>query len=542
MDNRLSEFASHQMIAIDSVLGMVARDRRRVETLIQEAESPSLRRYLSQWLDATVIAATETASTEEGDGEDENTTTTSVDGGCGNTTIFDRNIYEKLAVQASPNNTTIADNYSQQQLQHLMDGDCCPSKCWKDDTRSFWDIFRTSPPCVQERFAALIKRHARKRSRLAFGVEYAWPINNEVPSFIDMWESLSDLPTNGRVEWEDLDHFYKSHDARQFEAWNNMEQGALWTQESLFCHKMIVPEAQFNALLNSSFIHEHTPSVDQVMEAGGAIIYDIIFQNVRIDLSDWSVSNDRTSKGTLVLSTALVTIDIDDDDGGDNEESTVQQHPVIKGTVKMDPQMHCALDPAPSRASVEFEFVETKRVERITSTRKNGQEPFHQSSSCSVMYVTVTKSSSCDVEATGGNQDESNDSSGDNNCDTCSLATGELKVFCQRDASFLSSGSHAKPQIPTTRQRRMELAKEVMANFEKKRCLWMHGHTNLPESIIRRIGQYACPPPVFYFEEDDLVLDLDWTESVLRMGSLSGEEGTGNVMSASCIIARRRNW
>ena len=86
-------------------------------------------------------------------------------------------------------------------------------------------------------------------------------------------------------------------------------------------------------------------------------------------------------------------------------------------------------------------------------------------------------------------------------------ATGEVRVIAKRTAAFLRWEHLAGDRfdIPS-----LELAKQRMEQYNSNRCLWMHRHTNLRVEVIKRIGDFVSPPPVFYLEEGDLVLDLDW--------------------------------
>jgi len=111
--------------------------------------------------------------------------------------------------------------------------------------------------------------------------------------------------------------------------------------------------------------------------------------------------------------------------------------------------------------------------------------------------------------------------------------TGELRVFKERTPTGLVFDS---PRVyPTSFPRSLvqfgslQEAEAIMENHRERTCSWLHNHTVLPEVVTRQVGEFLCPPPVFFFEEGDLCLGMDWSRGNCE-----------DQMCRSCIIARRR--
>jgi hypothetical protein len=69
-------------------------------------------------------------------------------------------------------------------------------------------------------------------------------------------------------------------------------------------------------------------------------------------------------------------------------------------------------------------------------------------------------------------------------------------------------------------------ARTVLQHHRENACSWLHHHTVLPMNVATLVGEFLCPPPVFFFEEGDLCLDIEWDTHVLNSFQ-------------TCIIARR---
>jgi len=57
---------------------------------------------------------------------------------------------------------------------------------------------------------------------------------------------------------------------------------------------------------------------------------------------------------------------------------------------------------------------------------------------------------------------------------------------------------------------------------------WLSRHIDLPKDVLSVIHQFICPPPVFFFEEGDLWIEVDWN---FRQGDLN-----------SIFVARKRTF
>lgn len=460
-NNLLAEFASIQVEAIDGVLEMVARDRRRVEVLLEQVESPSLRQYLQQWLDATPAApAVQTIVPAVTSREAESTA-----------------------------NGEITRSREEEEL-------CCSCGCWKNVDLSFWEIFQTRPQCAHRRFCDAIQKHHKQRSRLAFGVSYEWATEtlHHSDDFPEGW-------SNGSWDWEDTDPYFQGRRVR-----HGCDQVLREEMEAQCAIRgMALSELYRSALISER--NEGTmraifddppgclPTVDQVIQAGGSLSYDIVFYGAEIsELSEYYRGNritmlrdHRTAKGTLKLEAK---------NGG------------LAGTVQLDAAME-QLDAIPCGGN--FSWTETSRFERIGSDRTTSSSWIHRSTN--VLFVR--------------GKANSNDGEG----------PGEMRVIQQRTAAFLQSepnvGMRNSPAA-------LELAAQKMEAHDRDRFLWMHRHTSLPVEVIQRIGDFVSPPPVFYLEEGDLVLDMDWRAALIRIPGFDNH--SSDLMSHSTIVARPRRY
>ncbi len=74
-----------------------------------------------------------------------------------------------------------------------------------------------------------------------------------------------------------------------------------------------------------------------------------------------------------------------------------------------------------------------------------------------------------------------------------------------------------------------EEAEDLNRTHYERTCSWLHKYTALDKASSVHVGRFLCPPPVLFFEEGDIQLDIDWKKVA---------PGCCNVNS--CIIARRR--
>lgn len=60
------------------------------------------------------------------------------------------------------------------------------------------------------------------------------------------------------------------------------------------------------------------------------------------------------------------------------------------------------------------------------------------------------------------------------------------------------------------RFRNAEEAESLNTSHYRRTCSWLHKHTILDEASSVHVGRFLCPPPVLFFEEGDIQLDINW--------------------------------
>ena len=529
MNDRLADLASHQVEAIDNVLDMVARDRLRVSALVEQAESPSLRRHLRDWLDEVPVVPVRYISDNNGEeAADENVSLQSLE----------QHDDEHQIASLENLNTEQSDRGLQKITPHCdwetqsCSSECCRENCWENYSRSFWDIYSRNPRCFRQHFRSVMTRHKQQRSRLAYGVPYQW-----VTESLDV-RANEFARSTGCFDFEDADQFFQGRrDHIQTSVLervldqNNHAIAALIDEsygsrvdENHFSRAIMIDEKDtiamslfFRDTNNSSVL----PTVDQVKQAGGIILHDIIYFGMesRVRRAD-PFRYGRTAKGLLSLSVTTTESCANGAADGDYDDFQQQQQqqpsPRIQGIVEMDPANLPDMLPIGGA----FSFTESRRKERLIWDRSSpaGGEPCL--SAASVMDVTAFFPESEDKKY----------------CQPgvyhhASFATGEVRVISQRIAVTL-----ANEKSVCFREHVMGLgqADACTQNYLEKKCRWMHRHTDLPKDVIQRIGDYVSPAPIFYLEQGDVVIDIDCTRNVRP--DIHGVA----AFSKSCVIARRR--
>lgn len=114
--------------------------------------------------------------------------------------------------------------------------------------------------------------------------------------------------------------------------------------------------------------------------------------------------------------------------------------------------------------------------------------------------------------------------------ETCKFR-GELRIFDKKTAAgYLEEPDKWSDGWPVSAIKfdNVNAALELLSKHYEQTCSWLHVHTILPKEVTSVVGEFLCPPPVFFFERGDVCIDMDWTC------------GLNNEMANTCIIARRR--
>ena len=535
MNDRLADLASHQVEVIDDVLDMVARDRFRVSALLEQAESPSLRQCLRDWLDAVnplspaSIAPVRYTSNNTNDEEvsDEDVSIQRLEEQQNETEGHINSLEEANTRQEDQGLKKNIPSCDLEPQSH--NSECCRENCWENYSRSFWDIYTRNPRCFRRYFRSVMKRHKQQRSRLAYGVPYQW-----VTEALDVRVNEFARST-GCFDLEDADHFFQGRDHINKDVMERIldqndhtisalidESYRSRVDENHFSRAIMIDEKDTVAM--SSFFGDTNnnrsvlPTVDQVEEAGGTMLYDIIYFGMesRVRRVD-SFRYGRTAKGSLTLS--VTTAESSDDGTGTKYDYSQQQPPPprIQGVVQMDPAMLPDMLPIGG----EYSFAESRRKERLIWDR----------SSPAGGEACLSNTSVMDIIAFFPESEDKKHHSHPGVYHHASFATGEIRVISQRIPATL-----ANEKSLCYRENVMGIgqADDCTQNYCKKKCCWMHRHTDLPKDVIQRIGDYVSPAPVFYLEQDDLVIDIDCTRNV--RSDIHGVV----AFSKTCVIARRR--
>ena len=80
----------------------------------------------------------------------------------------------------------------------------------------------------------------------------------------------------------------------------------------------------------------------------------------------------------------------------------------------------------------------------------------------------------------------------------------------------------------------VQAAEEILAAHYEKTCSWLSDHTILTKTAASKVGEFLCPPPVFFFEKGDICIDLWW-------GGLEGHHTVCRALPTyTQLIARRQ--
>jgi hypothetical protein len=356
---------------------------------------------------------------------------------------------------------------------------CCAKNCWKDPSIGFWEIFENRPKCTFGCCTNLIYLHSKRRSRRAYGVPYQWLTETTtLPMEMATMGMMVGARCNGYYNWALQDGLFKGLPLVLNENALVGEPGKIdiYSQQK-------DPKHEFGNLFGDNPAPVGLPSVEQVHQAGGSILYDIIFYGGCISMAGVAKRNHRTAKGTLTFSVAEFC-PLNYPQTRPRRLGEVLEGPLLKGDVWLDPCMEL-LDPVPHNGN--FCFYEEGKIERIRFNDKADNGATSVPTSASVLNVRS-------MQFPGGSR----------------FATGEIRMIRHRTAALLCPETDPGTSPTVT----IEEAEQMMQNYQHNKCLWMQRHTNLPAGVVHRIGEFVSPPPVFFLEEGDLVLDMDWGKAL----------------------------
>lgn len=114
------------------------------------------------------------------------------------------------------------------------------------------------------------------------------------------------------------------------------------------------------------------------------------------------------------------------------------------------------------------------------------------------------------------------------------IPDGEIRIFSEKVGAGITNqipGGAWNDEIYQSLVpfRNSEEAEALNRAHYEQTCSWLHKYTTLDKASSVHVGRFLCPPPVLFFEEGDIQLDIDW-KTVAPMCCYAN----------SCIIARRR--
>jgi len=226
--------------------------------------------------------------------------------------------------------------------------------------------------------------------------------------------------------------------------------------------------------------------------------YEIIYYAGETDAF---AEHHRTARGTLTITCSV------------GERGT----PVISGTVTMHPCME-EIDVIPFGGN--FGFVEECRVQR--EGQGDDDYPGDTTTPTGIIKIKVTDPPYGLCKNNGyrsiGNF----------------VLHGELRVFRQKVGAGITSqvpfGMYRNDQIPRSIVpfSSTEEAEALNKAHYQSTCSWLHKYTILDEASALHVGRFLCPPPIFFFQEGDIQIDIDWKDVA-----------TCCCCTKSCIVARR---
>lgn len=368
----------------------------------------------------------------------------------------------------------------------------------------FWTFVRRTRPVND--FDDETKNRIEKRQRLVctrgFGVNYDWIT---VP--------LGHTSNNGgQYDWASVDHYFGGVNREEFDEVISRfsvielkrEDGAGAVMNIPYLDVISYDKTGFMDYEDYRIIPDHLFKSEssnlpkpQAMEG----TYDIIYYSG--DASYFLGVHYRTARGTVVLSTF------------NSEQGT----PVIKGSVTMHPCME-EIDVIPFGGN--YSFVEKARVQREGRNDDRDDDDEQPSQPTGVIKIQAQPPEGlCTNDGRRAWSEKE------------IVHEGELRIFREKVGAAIANQFPRRPSMPPLREvffNSTEDAEELNKEHSAKTCSWLHKYTMLDESACSKIGEFVCPPPVLFFMEGDIQIDINWRNIAPQCHSAN-----------SYVIARRRS-
>ena len=359
------------------------------------------------------------------------------------------------------------------------------------DDEGFWSYVRRTRPVseeIEEREEHFDKRQRRVCTK-GFGVSYQW--------ITDVHERRTSA---GYHVWSTVDGFFQGVSREDFdEVMGNFPDPKLLKIQDDAVSLFDKPYRDINGDLSVPDNLFGTSNLPRAKDMEGE--YDIIFYAG--EASQFFGQHHRTARGTVNISC-----------------NSVGQ---LSGNVTMHPCME-DIDVIPFGGN--YSFVERTRVQR------KGQDmdfyPGDTTLPTGVIKIDVTDCpyGSCTYDG----------------FDLRNLApalrnmapNGEIRIFREKVGAGITNQIPGGAWDETIYEslvpfRNTEEAETLNRVHYEQTCSWLHRHTILDEATAVHVGRFLCPPPVLFFQEGDIQLDIDWKRVAPSC-----------CLANSSIIARRR--
>ncbi len=346
------------------------------------------------------------------------------------------------------------------------------------DDEGFWSFVRRTRPddTFSEETEERINKRQRRVCTRGFGVSYKW--------ITEQHEG---------VRWSTVDGFFHGVSKEDFDEIRGKFPDAEFLEgEDEVCSDRPYHDGYEELIPDHLFRSSNLPKVKD-MEGE----YDIIFYGG--DAHQYFGKHHRTARGTVTISS----------------NSSGQ----LTGDVKMHPCME-EIDVIPFGGN--YSFVERCRAQRKGTRQNFDFLPGDSTLPTGVIKIEVTESPYGLCKNDGYNLKKD------------LIPNGEIRIFSEKVGAGITNqipGGAWDDEIYQSLVpfRNSEEAEALNRAHYEQTCSWLHKYTTLDKASSVHVGRFLSPPPVLFFEEGDIQLDIDWKRVA-----------PGCYNAYSCIIARRR--